>query len=81
MDRIADETVDTDPRILSARSNWFDRKWRHREWLMSKFNRQQFGDKLDIDQTLTVNPSEAREEAWKRAQQAEYTEYTEPDAD
>lgn len=73
------EDTDADPRVLNVKSSHFDRKWRHREWLMAKWNRRIFGDKLDIDQTVTVNPSELREQAWRIARDAEITDYN-PDS-
>lgn len=70
------ENEDKDPRDRHVRLQYFDKKWNHLQWLMSKYNRKLFGDKLEVDQNVTINPTEAREQAWQqhRAVEAEYTE-------
>jgi hypothetical protein len=77
MDAICND-FNQDPKWQNVQTSWFDRKWRHREWFMSRFNRRLFGDKLEVDQTLTVNPTEAREQAWaiykEKSEAVEYKE-------
>ena len=73
------QNQDIDPRYLNNRSTWYDKKWRWRTWLMERWNRRLYGNKLDIDQTVTVNPSELREQAWRLARDAEITDYN-PDS-
>ena len=65
-----------DPRIMHARIQLHHRKAGTYQWLMSRYNRQVYGDKLDIDQHVTVEPAKQREEAWTQhtAEDATYTE-------
>ena len=67
---ILDDQVenDDDYKKTSNRIRRFDRVWSHREWQMSRMNRQDFGDKVEVDQNLTVNPAKARDDAYNAFQ-------------
>ena len=58
------DAPDADFRKLGVKSVHLDRKYRHKEWWMSKFNRPLFGDKLEVDQNVNINPVKSRETAW-----------------
>ena len=42
-------------------------------WKVSKHNRRLYGDKIEVDQQVTINPQDARADAWQLAQAAEYS--------
>ena len=77
------EDPNADYRKLGIKSVHLDRKYRHKEWWMSKFNRQLFGDKIEVDQNVNINPVKSRETAWTELsgtiQDASYTEGTQQD--
>jgi len=68
-----------DPRFQNVQTGYFDKKWRHLEWMMERFNRQVFGQKLDIDQHLTVEPQQLRTTAWEEVQAEQQAEPTNVD--
>ena len=79
------KTVDRDDIDTKWQTNqlgYFDKKWRHLEWFMGKYNREMFGDKLDMTAEVSLQPAQAREEAWKLAsrREAEYTEVEDVDS-
>lgn len=61
----------------SNRIRRFDRVWSHRQWFMSRYNRQDFGDKVDIEQNITIAPAKAREEAYTTFQNAQVADFEE----
>jgi hypothetical protein len=61
----------------SNRIRRFDRVWGHRQWFMSRYNRQDFGDKVDIEQNITIAPAKAREEAYTTFQNAQVADFEE----
>jgi len=63
---VADE--DSDPRQQGNKIRAFDIKWRHREWLMSKINREAYGDKVEVDNNITVSPAAEFAKAWQHHQ-------------
>ncbi len=70
---------DDDPREKHVRTGGIRLKLEHMRWKLSKYNRQLFGDKLEVDQHLTVEPAQERADAWALAQQAQDTDYKEVD--
>jgi hypothetical protein len=75
------QNEENDPRNMHARIQLFHRKSGAYQWLMTKYNRKVFGDKLDVDATVTVQPAEQRAQAWqiaRKLQEAEYTEVPPP---
>lgn len=70
------EDAFTDPRTATVNIKRFDVKWKHSEWLMGKMNRKDYGDAIEIDNNVTVNGPEAREQAWQNARNVSEAEYT-----
>ena len=75
--RVAVDEQDGDPRVNNNKIRFFDRSWHHKEWQMSKANRRDFGDKMEIDSRVTINPAEARNAAWEAHRTASPAEYEE----
>jgi hypothetical protein len=73
------DQVETDDNYkrTSNRIRRFDRVWGHRQWFMSRYNRQDFGDKVDIEQNITIAPAKAREEAYTTFQNAQVADFEE----
>jgi hypothetical protein len=74
LDQVTDDEV-SDPRLMMSKLKKFDIKWRHKEWLMGKMNKF-YGDKLAVDNNVTVNNTELRESAWNKYRTISDAEYT-----
>ena len=57
-----------DPREKHARIQVKRAKYQFGQWLMSKYNRSMYGDKLDVAQTITIEPQQLRTTAWEEIQ-------------
>jgi hypothetical protein len=75
LDQVTDDEF-SDPRLMMSKLKKFDIKWRHKEWLMGKMNRNHYGDKLAVDNNVTVNNTELRESAWNKYRTISDAEYT-----
>ena len=59
---------DADYRIVGNKIRRFDKVWHHREWFLSRYNRDFFGDKVEVDNNLTISPAKARDDAYNAFQ-------------
>jgi len=59
------DNKDEDTRYKATKVKTFDVKWRHREWLMKSINKRDFGDNIQQDINVNVNPVEQRAKAWQ----------------
>ena len=66
-----------DPRKVHTKIQGTRIRLEQLRWKASKYNRRVFGDKLEVDQHLTVEPAKERETAWAAHKQAAEAEYTE----
>lgn len=64
------EDKEEDPRYASVRTRFTSEHVKSRHWLMGKLNKRIYGDNMQIDQTLTISPSQSAIDAWSSHQKA-----------
>lgn len=61
------DDVTKDPREQTVKIKRFDVRTRHKQWFMSRVNKQDYGDNVQIDSNVTITAAESREKAWTKA--------------
>ena len=65
-----------DPREQTVKIKRYDVRTRHRQWFMSRVNRQDYGDNVQIESNVTITAAETRENAWNKAREVQDAIYT-----